>query len=68
MNYYFRVYNASGLVTCKRGPFASLNAARNYARELLREREYRGHQAEVFFQRKPHDVSMGVFYSTQEAV
>ena len=67
MNYYVNIYNASGLLVSDYGSFESLSLAKRYVQETLSEREYRGHQAEVFCKHKPHDVSMGVFYSTQEA-
>jgi hypothetical protein len=61
--YYVNVCNASGLRVVKHGPFSSLSSARVFSTELLKEREYRGHQAEVFCTNKPHDVSMNVHYS-----
>ena len=67
MNYYVIFYNASGLRVVKHGPFDSLRFAKTFAKELLEERHYRGHQAEVFCKHKRHAVSMGVFYSTKEA-
>lgn len=61
--YYVNVYNASGLRVAKHEPFSSLSSARVFSTELLKDREYRGHQAEVFCTNKPHDVSMNVYYS-----
>ena len=61
--YYVNVYNASGLRVAKHGPFSSLNSAQVFSTELLKDREYRGHQSEVFCTNKPHDVSMNVYYA-----
>lgn len=61
--YYVNVYNASGLRVAKYEPFSSLSSARVFSTELLKDREYRGHQAEVFCTNKPHDVSMNIHYS-----
>jgi len=61
--YYVNVYNASGLRIAKYDGFSSVISAQFFSASLLKDREYRNHQAEIFCANKPHDISMNILHS-----